>query len=564
VCSFLYELYLAILNANLSSPLADKVLYGRQFFMSNNPAANKEITLLKKKLKLAITSRADVEKDLKSQSSLLINFIEKLSLVCKGMDITLDNKLAKLRLLLKQSAPLADIQAHIAATSLLLQQQSQINISNLNQLHERFHIAGLALQKINGLPADLRRKLRSLITESKDPKDAVIQYVPLLSQLLTFYDDALAAKFIDAAPVGGLLGQQNSTTKTVEVNNDAELKYIARFETIIADLVVSDKHAKDIAVIKSRLNEAISNNNLLDSLLAVFDVIIEDLNDERNTAKVFLSTLSETLTTVQSAVKTTLNSCKASQSQHGLLNEQLQKQIVDMANGLDKATSLADIKVDINAKLKLIAGTLLKKTTFEREQQDALHGQLSSMTEKVELLEKQSRNFEKRIQEQQARSLQDALTKLNNRAAFDEYFAREMVRFHNKNFDLAIVVMDLDNFKRINDTYGHTAGDKTLQVISSTLKKHVGSDAFIARYGGEEFVLVFSGTNQENLIDKLNRLRLQVAKLPFKFKSNKVTITISIGVTHIKQDDNVHMAFERADGALYQAKEKGKNNVVYL
>ena len=532
--------------------------------MSNNPAANKEITLLKKKLELAITSRADVEKDLNSQSSLLITFIEKLSLVCKGMDITLDNKLAKLRLLLKQSAPLADIQAHIAATSLLLKKQSQINISNLNQLHERFHIAGLALQKINGLPADLRRKLRSLITESKDPKDAVIQYVPLLSQLLTFYDDALAAKFIDAAPVGGLLGQQNSTTKTVEVNNDAELKYIARFETIIADLVVSDKHAKDIAVIKSQLNEGISNNSLLDSFLAVFDVIIEDLNDERNTAKVFLSTLSETLTTVQFAVKTTLNSCKESQSQHGLLNEQLQKQIVDMANGLDKATSLADIKVDINAKLKLIAGTLLKKTTFEREQQDALHGQLSSMTEKVELLEKQSRNFEKRIQEQQARSLQDALTKLNNRAAFDEYFAREMVRFHNKNFDLAIVVMDLDNFKRINDTYGHTAGDKTLQVISSTLKKHIGSDAFIARYGGEEFVLVFSGTNQENLIDKLNRLRLQVAKLPFKFKSNKVTITISIGVTHIQQDDNVHMAFERADGALYQAKEKGKNNVVYL
>jgi diguanylate cyclase len=125
-------------------------------------------------------------------------------------------------------------------------------------------------------------------------------------------------------------------------------------------------------------------------------------------------------------------------------------------------------------------------------------------------------------------------------------------------------VMDLDDFKRINDTYGHTAGDKTLQVISSTFKKHIGNDAFIARYGGEEFVLVFSGISQKSLVEKLNTLRLQVAKLPFKFKNNKVTITLSIGASHVQNDDNVHMAFERADGALYQAKEKGKNTVVYL
>jgi diguanylate cyclase (GGDEF)-like protein len=528
--------------------------------MSNNSAASKEMILLKKKLELAITSRAEIETDLKSQSSLLIKFIEKLSLVCEGMDITLDNKLAKLRLLLKKSAALPEIQSHIASTSLLLQQQSQVNATNLNLLHERFHIAGLALQKINGLPADLRRKLRSLITESKDPKDAVVQYVPLLSQLLEFYDMALSAKNKATVPTEGILNQSNSTLKTVALSDTADLKYIERFEKIITGLAVSDNHAKDIAIIKSQLNKDISNNKLLHNLLTVFDVIIEDLNDERNTAKIFLSTLSETLT----AVKTAVTSCKATQSQHSLLNEQLQKQIVDMANSLDKATSLADIKVDINAKLRVIAGTLEKKTTFEREQQESLYSQLSSMTEKVELLEKQSQRFEKRIQEQQARSLQDALTQLNNRAAFDEYFAKEIVRYHNKKFELAIVVMDLDNFKRINDTYGHTAGDKTLQVISSTLKKHIGNEAFIARYGGEEFVLIFSGFNQEKLIDRLNILRLQVAKLPFKFKNTKVSITMSMGASHIRQDDNVHMAFERADGALYQAKEKGKNTVVYI
>jgi diguanylate cyclase (GGDEF)-like protein len=420
------------------------------------------------------------------------------------------------------------------------------------------------LQKVNGLPAELRRKLRGLITDSKDPKDAILQYVPLLSQRLEFYDTALSKNISATGSPAGLLSKQDAIQKTVEVNDSAELKYIQRFETIIASLVVSDKHAKNILTIKSQVDEEMSNNKLLNSLLSVFDVIIEDLNDERNTAKVFLSTLSETLSTVQSAVKTTVSSCKESQSEHSLLNEQLKKQIVDMSTGLNKATSLADIKVDINAKLKVIAGTLEKKTTFEYEDQVSLQGQLASMTEKVDLLEKQSKSFEKRIQEQQEKSLQDALTKLNNRAAFDEYFEREIERFHNKKFELAIVVMDLDDFKRINDTYGHTAGDKTLQVISSTLRKYIGKEAFIARYGGEEFVLIFSGINQENLLEKLNKLRLQVAKLPFKFRGSKVSITTSMGASHIQQNDNVHMAFERADGALYQAKEKGKNNVIYV
>jgi len=160
--------------------------------------------------------------------------------------------------------------------------------------------------------------------------------------------------------------------------------------------------------------------------------------------------------------------------------------------------------------------------------------------------------------------MQDALTKLDNRAAFDDYFAKEIVRYHHSNFDLAIVVIDLDDFKRINDTYGHTAGDKTLQVIANTLKKQMDKDIFVGRYGGEEFVLIFSNINKGALMKKLESLRAKVASLPFTFKSNKVSITLSMGASHIKNDDNVHIAFERADTALYQAKEKGKNNVVYI
>ncbi|MDG1753295.1 MAG: diguanylate cyclase [Thalassotalea sp.] len=305
------------------------------------------------------------------------------------------------------------------------------------------------------------------------------------------------------------------------------------------------------------------NEKLLNSFLAAFDVISHDLVHERNTAKVFLSTLSETLSTIQSAVKSTISTQDKCNKKHQQLNTQLQSQITDMAKGLDAANSLVDIKVDISGKLKAIASTLDEKTLLESTLQAELERKLVDMQDKIEKLEEQSITFEKRIQEQQAKSLQDALTKLNNRAAFDEYFATEIVRYQHNGGSLAIAIADLDDFKRINDTYGHTAGDKTLQVLASTFKKYLENDAFIARYGGEEFVFIFRGKDKDEVIQKLNSLKSNIAKLPFKFKNNKVSMTLSVGVTHIKTDDNVHIAFERADTALYKAKEEGKNRVIY-
>lgn len=234
-----------------------------------------------------------------------------------------------------------------------------------------------------------------------------------------------------------------------------------------------------------------------------------------------------------------------------------------MSATVESADSLTEVKNDINDKLQQITQILEQKMAHESNAQAELETQLNQMSSKIKSLEQESKQFEARLHEQLVKSSQDGLTKLNNRAAFDEHFAKEMVRYQNKPFDLALVVLDLDDFKRINDTYGHTAGDKTLQVIANTMKKQLNEQAFIARYGGEEFVLIFSGVDQDTLTTTLNSLKTKIARLPFKFKNNKVSITVSVGATHINNNDNVHLAFERADEALYQAKKEGKNTVVY-
>jgi len=536
--------------------------------MTSTSVAASQVKVLKNKLNAAIESRASLEEDFSAQSSMLIQFINKLSQVSKGINVKLDNRLAQLRILLTKSAPISDLELKIAEISKLLQTHAVTNEQNITRLHEQFNEAGQNLQKINGLPNELRRKLRVLLKETESTKDSIVQYVPLLSQLLAFYDESLRAK--TDLPTGDLLSANqasvnNITTdeSTCNINSDVNNILIEQISICLSKLHLSTQHTKELLVINKKLLRDTTNDDVLKRFIEIFDVIVADLQKERDSSKVFLNTLSETLTTVQNAVKKTLFTCSKAQSTNDKINEKLHVQLLDMTGAVKKATSLEQVRVDINGKLNSIAQTLVEKTTFEHQNQQVLASQLNEMAKKVEKLEEQSQEFEVKLAEQQRKSMQDALTKLSNRAAFDEYFTQSLVRFHHKPFELSLVVIDIDDFKKINDTYGHTAGDKTLQVIANTIQKKVSKDAFVARYGGEEFVLIYMKQKEDALVKELNLLNKNIARLPFKFKNNKVSITLSIGATHITTEDNIHTAFERADQAMYQAKRKGKNQVIY-
>jgi diguanylate cyclase (GGDEF)-like protein len=543
--------------------------------MSENTIAEKTISQLKSKLDTAINARSELENEFSAQSALLTNFIGKLSYTCKGIDKLLDNKLANLRSSLKKATSFADLEQEIKTITALLQQHSLHNDSNIKKIHQQLQVSAVSLQKIKNQPLANRKQLKALVKSNEESQDSLIQYVPLLSEFIAVYENVLNTK--DETATGGLLNARsaaslekinkvNATAEGSEVNSAEQLapkKLLERFNHILNTLVISEKHKTDLNKIKSSLSNTTSNQMLMTKCLNVFDLIIEDLKQERSTAKIFLSTLSETLATVQASVSSTIASSTDSNVKNDKINNELKEKIKDMSAEINGASSLTDMKVDVNDRLLQIAKTLEKKTLLEKQQRQSLQTKLSDMSAQVEQLEQQSQSFEKRIQEQQAKSLQDALTKLSNRAAFDEHFADEIVRFHQKNFDLTITVIDLDDFKRINDTYGHTAGDKTLQVIANTLTKIVGDDAFIGRYGGEEFVLVYSGVDKVTVMNKLNIIRKKVASLPFTFKNTRVSITLSIGVSLVQEGDNAHSSFERADMALYQAKKDGKNRVVY-
>lgn len=157
----------------------------------------------------------------------------------------------------------------------------------------------------------------------------------------------------------------------------------------------------------------------------------------------------------------------------------------------------------------------------------------------------------------------DSLTGLMNRRAFDDLAKREYVRAKRNSLSLCLLVLDLDKFKHVNDTYGHDAGDKVLVCIAQSLSGQARKSDLIARFGGEEFIMILPDTPLEGGFEFANRIREIVASKEIDIGNQIISVTVSIGITEWDVNkDKLEDAFKKADTYLYQAKEQGRNRVV--
>ncbi len=161
-------------------------------------------------------------------------------------------------------------------------------------------------------------------------------------------------------------------------------------------------------------------------------------------------------------------------------------------------------------------------------------------------------------------SMKDSLTGAYNRRYFDAHVEQLISSTKNSSQKLSLLMIDIDHFKNVNDTYGHQAGDEVLKAITSTLMNNIREVDLFARYGGEEFCILYSGVTGEMAVELASRLKNQVEKLETTLPESKGTIvkTISIGVAEHQEGETLQSLIERADKALYSAKSSGRNRVV--
>ncbi|TXK85588.1 GGDEF domain-containing protein [Paenibacillus sp. N3.4] len=155
----------------------------------------------------------------------------------------------------------------------------------------------------------------------------------------------------------------------------------------------------------------------------------------------------------------------------------------------------------------------------------------------------------------------DALTDLYNHITFHEYLDELIQQSQSVHFSIHIAVLDIDNFKRVNDTYGHRAGDAVLKKVSSTLKDRVGLNDFVARYGGEEFAIIFTEKSTDDVFELLERIRWHISQTKYEELQGQA-VTISIGLCEYRKGTGKEVLFSGADQSLYTAKKAGKNKTI--
>jgi diguanylate cyclase len=185
--------------------------------------------------------------------------------------------------------------------------------------------------------------------------------------------------------------------------------------------------------------------------------------------------------------------------------------------------------------------------------------EVEKLTARIRALEAEKEALREQVEQVRNQALIDPLTGIANRLAYDSVVEQEYARWQRYRAPLALLILDLDYFKRINDGYGHQAGDEVLKGTSSLLVAHIRASDFIARYGGEEFVILMPQTTREQAFGVAEKIRLAVQDRTFCYHAKTLRITLSCGIAEFRQNDTPKQVFARADVALYHAKAAGRN-----
>lgn len=210
--------------------------------------------------------------------------------------------------------------------------------------------------------------------------------------------------------------------------------------------------------------------------------------------------------------------------------------------------SLADVVREMVADSRSVHGLV-----------SATRGRLQDEHRRASELETQVRALEAELRRLSDEVATDALTQVANRRGLMQQFEVEQARIAREGTTLAIGLLDIDNFKRLNDTLGHTAGDEALKALAEHVRGSLRPVDAVARFGGEEFVVLLPGTPVEEAQQVLTRLQRRLSASLFMHENKEVFVTFSAGVTAYRPGEGLEEALERADEALYEAKRSGKN-----
>jgi diguanylate cyclase (GGDEF)-like protein len=332
-------------------------------------------------------------------------------------------------------------------------------------------------------------------------------------------------------------------------------------QELISPYYANNSDDQTLAELQKKLNSGLEHSELLECCLAMIRFVIKDVIKEASTANKLIHNIHKSLGKINVGIKSTIEKSKSRMQKRSAQNTAMRNQITAIEAALADSEQIEDLKQAAQTHLNKMQSSLKATEADERAEQEKMIALLESMQKRLTELESKAEGYKQKLLDQRINAMTDTLTKLPNRMAYEEKMASAFELSKAKNTPLCMAILDIDHFKRINDKYGHSVGDKTLQIIATQIKKNLSTNDFVARWGGEEFIALMPDSSVDECFARLDAMREKIAKLPFMFKGNRVSVTVSIGLTDIAEHSNIQSAFEQSDELLYLAKEQGRNQI---
>ena len=317
-----------------------------------------------------------------------------------------------------------------------------------------------------------------------------------------------------------------------------------------------------VELLVERVRESESWSDLQAALDEVVHLIVAAVGHGQREFEQFLAGLDQRLVRLRTQFETGALDFGYWEEVSEQFDQRIDQELDEMGSSALGATELGGLQQAVREHVERLNATLKEYRETEADREQRLRVQVEDLQEKVAAMEAQSREAKQELKKEREKAATDMLTQLPNREALEERLQEEYRRWHRYREPTSLAIIDIDWFKDINDTYGHLAGDKVLQLLARSVRENLRETDYIARYGGEEFIVLLPSTPPETAVEVLEKLRERIRSLPFHFRHERVEVTFSGGVTGFMEVDGPHELLDLADRALYRAKENGRNQVL--
>jgi len=499
------------------------------------------------------------------REKLLCRTIIRLTLATSGLDPAIDPHLIQIRDLLRKGISNEKLLAELNAVSETLLRDVRGKDANNKPLKQE---SGILFRFVKQLGKSDEEKTAIALLEQRTDRGEIADWKSLFSELqeiLRRTNPTSASAEVAEASKPGFLGRLLQANKKT-AGEKVEMGLIGNRLLLLLDVIELPLNFRQQAEnIKRRLKsetDAEALETVLNEAIAFLSDVKSFIQKEQLEIEYFLAGLSGRLNELGHDAIGVDASTQAFVRKREAENASFSEQFENLHSKMEAITEMDQLKLLVKNGLNSLLEQLHTNWNRELGQLRNSTGQLGDLTRRLQELELEAADLRSKLRLAHDMALRDSLTNLPNRMAYQDRITQEMARSQRFQQPLSLLLWDVDHFKRINDRFGHSAGDKVLVTVAEELDKSIRQADFVARLGGEEFAMILCGAAGEAAHRIADQIRERIGRCGFNSLGRPVQVTVSCGISQVRNGDTSESLFERADKALYEAKKGGRNRCV--